>query len=134
MPAATYNFIIEQGTSFKLALTYKNANHDIVDITNWCARLIMNPKYSGPDKIFTTSNLDYSVYKFYIDGPEGKIVLLIPAETTNSFTFNEAKYELELQSPDDFYVDGGKYTTRVLQGLITIKKRYSEYSETLDCQ
>lgn len=134
MPAATYNFIIEQGTSFKLSLVYKNANHDIVDITNWCARLIMNPKYNGPDKIFTTNNLDHSVYKFYIDGPNGKIVLLIPADTTNSFAFNEAKYELELQSPDDFYTDGGKYTTRVLQGLITIKKRYSEHSETLDCQ
>jgi len=134
MPAAKYNFIIEQGTSFKLSLIYKNAEHNIVDITNWCARLVMNPKYNGPDKIYTTTNLDHSIYKFYIDGPNGKIVLLIPASTTNGFTFNEAKYELELQSPDDFYADGGKYTTRVLEGVITIKKRNSEYSETLDCQ
>ena len=134
MPAANYNFIIEQGTSFKLALTYKNANHEIVDLTNWCARLIMNPKYNNPTKIFTTNNLDYSLYKFYIDGPNGKIVLLIPAETTNGFGFDVAKYELEVQSPDDFYANGGKYTARVLEGVITIKKRNSEYSETLDCQ
>jgi hypothetical protein len=134
MPAANYNFIIEQGTSFKLALTYKNANHDIVDLTNWCARLIMNPRYNNPTKIFSTTNLDHTLYHFYIDGPNGKIVLLIPAETTNGFVFDVAKYELELQSPDDFYTDGGKYTTRVLEGVITIKKRNSEYSETLDCQ
>lgn len=134
MPAANYDFIIEQGTSFKLSLVYKDANGDVVDLTDWCARLVMKPKYNGSSTIFTTSNMDYSVYKFYIDGPNGKIVLLIPAETTNNYTVDQMNYELEIQSPEDFYTEGGKYTSRILEGSIFIKKRNTKYSETLDCQ
>lgn len=134
MPAANYDFIIEQGTSFKLALVYKDAANNIVDLTDWCARLVMRPKYNTTSTIFTTNNMDYSLYKFYIDGPNGKIVLLIPASTTNDFTVDEMRYELEIQSPEDFYTDGGKYTSRVLEGKVFIKKRNSQYSDTLDCQ
>lgn len=134
MPAANYDFIIEQGTSFKFSLVYKDANGNVVDLTDWCARLVMKPKYNGSSTIFTTTNIDLSLYKFYIDGPNGKIVLLIPAETTNDFTVDEMKYELEIQSPEDFYTEGGKYTSRVLEGSIFIHKRNSKYSETLDCQ
>lgn len=134
MPAANYDFIIEQGTSFKLSLVYKDANGDVVDLTNWCARLVMKPKYNGSSTIFTTNNMDYSLYKFYIDGPNGKIVLLIPADTTNNYTVDQMNYELEIQSPENFYAEGGKYTSRILEGSIFIKKRNTKYTETLDCQ
>lgn len=134
MGAANYDFTIEQGVSFKLSLIYKDADYNLINLTNWCARLTMHTNFKNITKVFETTNTDYTQYKFYIDGANGKIVLLIPASTTNDFTFNETKYDLELQSPDDFYVDGGKYTTRLMNGTIVVKPRNSEYPTTLDCQ
>jgi hypothetical protein len=77
--------------------------------------------------------MDYSVYKFSIDEPAGKITLLLPASTTNSFNFLTAKYDLELVSPDDLYAGGGKYTTRLLFGNINIVKRFSQNNTTVEC-
>ncbi len=132
MSAAQYDFTVEQGSSFKISLVYKDKDKNIVDLTDWCARLIMKPN-TGDPIVFTTTNLDYSTYKFYIDGPEGKIVLLIPASTTNNWDFKLAKYDLEIQSPDDLYSGGGKYTARILFGNITIIKRFSLSSTSMSC-
>lgn len=141
MPAAEYNFSIDQGSSFRLSAIYKNANEEVINITNWCARLVMKTEYKdiakkslSTTKIYSTTNIDYTLYKFYIDGPNGKIVLLLPSDVTNSFDFDSAKYDLELQSPDEFYADGGNYTIRLLYGVITINKRHSRSNTALDCQ
>jgi len=132
MSAAQYDFTVEQGSSFKICLVYKDKDKNIVDLTDWCARLTMKPS-TGDPIVFTTTNLDYSTYKFFIDGPEGKINLLIPASTTNNWNFKLAKYDLELQSPDDLYSGGGKYTSRILFGNITIVKRFSLSSTSMSC-
>jgi hypothetical protein len=132
MAATEYNFSIEQGSSFRLLLTYKDTNGDVIDLTGYCARLTM--KVGGQEfKTFSTLNNDYTEYKFTIDGPQGSINLLIPASATNNYNFNSAKYDLELQSPQDLYVGGGKYTIRVLYGTITIVKRFSQSTTLLDC-
>lgn len=38
MAASKYDFSIEQGTSFRLAITYKDKDKNPIDITNYCAR------------------------------------------------------------------------------------------------
>jgi hypothetical protein len=132
MSAKLYDFSIEQGTSFRLSLIYKDSNGDVIDLTNYCARLTMktgNNEY----KTFSSLNTNFSEYKFTIDGPQGTITLLIPATTTNNYNFNSAKYDLELQSDQDLYSGGGKLTIRVLYGTITIVKRFSQSSIILDC-
>jgi hypothetical protein len=141
MSAANYDFSIEQGTSYRLTFIYKDSDGNAIDITNWCARLVMKTAYKDIAKkslsstiIYSSTNTDYSQYKFYIDGIEGKVTLLFPADTTNNFDFDTAKYDLELQSPDDFYTNGGNYTIRILYGLITIAKRNSGSAIVLDCQ
>jgi len=132
MPASQYNFVIEQGSSFVMNLVYKDDNGNIVDLTDWCARLTWVTS-KNITQTFHTTNIDYNLYKFSIIGNEGKLSLLIPADTTNTFDFSSAKYDLELQSPDDLYIGGGKYTTRLLYGVITINKRFSRSSDSLDC-
>jgi hypothetical protein len=132
MSASNYDFPIEQGSSFRLSLTYKDNNGDVIDLTGYCARLTMKVG-TEEYKVFSTLNNDYTEYKFTIDGPEGTINLLIPASSTNSYNFNSAKYDLELQSPQDLYNGGGKYTIRVLYGNISIIKRFSQSTTLLDC-
>lgn len=132
MSASKYDFSIEQGTSFKLSLIYKDQNGNPINLTDWCARLTWKTN-SNMTQVFLSSNTDYSVYKFNIDPIAGKLSLMIPANTTNAFNFGNCKYDLELQSPDDLYSGGGKYTTRLLFGTINIVKRFSQSGQILDC-
>ena len=132
MAASKYDFAIEQGTSFKLSLIYKDANGTPIDLTGWCARLIWKTNTNNL-QIFSSDNIDHSVYKFIIDDIHGKLTLMLPSATTNGFSFNTAKYDLELQSPDEIYAGGGKYTTRLLFGTINIVKRFSQASSSIEC-
>lgn len=130
MSAGKYDFSIEQGTSFTLSLIYKDNSGNPVDLTGWCARLVWKSN-SGVEN-FSTETIN-SNYRFEIDEPNGKLVLQLPANITNNFTFTSAKYDLELQSPDDFYNGGGKYTTRILYGTVSIVKRFSQTNDALEC-
>lgn len=132
MAASKYDFQIEQGSSFKISIVYKDQNGNPVDLTDWCARITWKTN-NNTTQIFTSTNMDHSVYKFTIDAPNGKLTLMIPSSTTNSFTFNSAKYDFELQSPDDLYSGGGKFTTRILFGTINVIKRFSQSSQALEC-
>ena len=132
MAASSHDFNIEQGSSFRLSLTYKDSDGNIIDLTGYCARLTMKIN-SNDFKTFSTLEINYDEYKFTIDCPQGTINLLIPASSTNNYTFNSANYDLELQSPQDLYSGGGKYTIRVLYGTISVIKRFSQSSSLLDC-
>lgn len=132
MAASKYDFSIEQGSSFKLSLVYKDDNGNPVDLTDWCARLTWKTN-TNVTQTFSSENIDYSVYKFVIEPLLGKLTLLIPASTTNSFGFNTAKYDLELQSDDDLYSGGGKYIIRLLYGNVSIIKRFSQSGSLLEC-
>jgi len=131
MSAAKFDFSMDQGSSFKLAFVYKDADLNVVDLTDWCARLVWKTN-KGDISTFESGNDDQN-YKFTIDGPNGKVQLLIPSDVTNAYDFTVAQYDLELQSPDDFYTTGGKYTVRVMYGVITLVKRESKTTTALDC-
>ena len=132
MAASKYDFTIEQGSSFKISLIYKDNSGNPVNLTGWCARLIWKTN-TNITQTFSSDNIDHNVYKFIIDDAQGKLTLMIPASTTNSFNFNTAKYDLELQSPDALYSGGGKYTTRLLFGTVNILKRFSQAQQPLNC-
>jgi len=132
MSASKYDSIIEQGSSYSLTIRYKDNNGDIIPLTDYCARLVWVSNNSETTT-FLTTDAPNSNYKFYIDEPNGIITLLLSASYTNSLTFSSAKYDLELKSPQDLYAEGGKYTTRLLYGIITANKRFSKISDLLDC-
>jgi hypothetical protein len=131
MAAGKYDFVIEQGTSFKLSFIYKDSLGQPINLTGWCARLTWKTSANNI-QVFISTNTDSS-YSFYIEEAGGKGILMFPASTTNDFSFAHAKYDLELQSPDDLYTGGGKYTVRILQGSITINKRNSGSNNKLEC-
>lgn len=132
MPASKYDFDIEQGSSFKIIFTYKNSQGTPIDITDWCARLTWTTN-KNVTQTFISTNTDDTLYKFSIDGSNGKITFMIPSSVTNGYDFDDAKYDFELQSDEDHYTQGGKYTIRLLYGNITILERHSKYSSALEC-
>lgn len=131
MSAGKYDFSIEQGSSFTLSFVYKDGDNNPVDLTGWCARLIWKTN-TGTIETFSTETVNAS-YRFDIDEPNGKLILQFPASVTNNFNFNSAKYDLELQSDEDLYNSGGKYTTKILYGTITLIKRFSQTNTVLEC-
>jgi hypothetical protein len=131
MAAAKYDFDIEQGSSFTIAFTYKDSTNTPVNINNWCARLLLTT--SDNQTITYSSGNTTSQYNMSINGATGQIMLMLPAATTNAFTFKSAKYDLELESDDGLYNGGGQYTTRLLYGTITIIKRNSNNSTAMEC-
>jgi hypothetical protein len=132
MAAAKYDFPIEQGTSFEFSLIYKDPDNEPINLSGWCARLTWRTS-DNTSYEFLTTNTDYSKYKFEIDAVNGKLTLMLPASTTNGYTFSNAKYDLELQSPDDIYSGGGNEVSRVLYGIVTIVGRYSLGTSKIDC-
>jgi hypothetical protein len=133
MAATKYDFSIEQGTSFRMSITYQDSNKQPIDITNYCARLVWTTD-TGVVQVFSSDNTDFSLYKFTIDGSIGKIILMLPASITNSFNFGTAKYDLELKSDEDLYVGGGKQIARLLYGKVTLIKRNSRDTTEIICQ
>lgn len=132
MAASKYDFSIEQGTSFRIALTYKDDKKNPIDITGYCSRLIWTTN-TGQTQVFSTENTDPSLYRFTIGGVDGKITLMLPATITNTFDFSLARYDLELRSDTDIYTGGGKEISRLLYGTVTIIKRNSKIISEIDC-
>jgi hypothetical protein len=132
MAASRYDFAIDQGSTFRLSLVYKDSNKQVINLTNWCARLIWKTNLNHT-YIFLSTNNDDTQYKFDIDGPNGKIDLIIPAHVTNGYSFQFAKYDLELQSPDPIVAGTGEYTTRILFGDIKIIQRYTQSNLEMSC-
>lgn len=136
MPAASYNFTIEKGTAFVISFEYKDNNENIIDLTNWVARLRWKDNESNISTFITDTR--NSTYEFVLVPAEGKLSLKIPASQTAAYTFTSAAYDLELQEPNDLYSGGGKKVFRILGGTVTVQSRNvpdtSAFSGTFDVQ
>jgi hypothetical protein len=134
MPAAEYNFSIEKGTAFVIAFEYRDDQQIPIDITNWCARLrwIEDQAENPTIRTFTT-NTRNNEYEFVIDPKLGKIILKIPAAITAQYNFNSARYDFELQEPNDLYSGGGKKIFRILQGTVSLVYRNVPGTDAFGC-
>ena len=107
-------------------------NTSIVEFSGSVAKLSNNVTLSAGSTIYfepvtykyKSSNTDYTDYTFSV-GANGRISLILPANTTNTFGFSKAKYDLDLESPNDWSAGGDKHIARILYGNISIAKRYS---------
>ncbi len=134
MPAADYNFVLEKGTAFVIAFEYRDDTNIPIDITNWCARIrwIEDQAESPIIRTFST-NTRNTEYEFTIDPLLGKIILKIPASQTAAYSFGSARYDFELQEPNDLYTGGGKKIFRILQGSVSLISRNVPGDDILGC-
>lgn len=134
MSAAEYSFTIEKGTAFVIAFEYKNDSNLPINLTNWCARIrwIEDQPSSPVIRTFTT-NVRNNAYEFTLDPLNGKLILKIPASETARYTFGSARYDLELQEPNDLYSGGGKKVFRILQGNIGLISRNVPGTDAFEC-
>lgn len=126
MAATEYNFAIEQGTIFAIDFSYLNSSQVPIDISNYCVIMRIQPLDGTNTDLITlttTGNTTTPYYSFSIVPDQGRIRLRLPAETTNSYSWGQANYEIEVASPDLFYNGGSRIIKRLLQGTITLRQR-----------
>ena len=122
MAAGSYDFPIEQGTSFGLSIVYANSSGTPIDLAAFsCARMQWNTS-SNEAKVFTTNNTNSGLYSFSFGSPlsSGIINFKVPATVTAGYNFASAVYDIELETTSEFYPGGGPQVIRLLQGNITI--------------
>lgn len=133
MPAADYSFTIEKGTAFVIAFEYRDDQNIPVNITNWCARIRWIEDQENPTIRTFITNTRTTEYEFTIDPDLGKIVLKIPASQTAQYNFGSARYDFELQEPNDLYSGGGKKIFRILQGTVSLISRNVPGDDVFGC-
>jgi hypothetical protein len=110
MAAGTYNITIEQGATFTLPLTYKDADDDPVPLTDALARMQIRQKVTSTDTIV---DLDSDTLGGITISDPGGITVVISDEVTAAITIKTGVYDLEIE-----WVDGT--VTRLLQGTVTV--------------
>jgi len=133
MPAADYNFTIEKGTAFVIAFEYRDDADIPINITNWCARIRWIEDQADPTIRTFITNTSTTDYEFTMEPLLGKVILKIPASATANYSFGSAKYDFELQEPNDLYTGGGKKIFRILQGSVSLMARNVPDNDVFNC-
>lgn len=123
MAAGKYTFIIEQGATTEFEVVWKDSAGDPVSLTDYHARMHIRSHYGSGGELYASlsSSRDKDGTGFDMNGIDGSkhrhsgsMGLYISAASSSAFTFNEAKYDLEMVS--------GSRVTRLLQGNIKLSK------------
>jgi hypothetical protein len=112
MPAVTYDFEIEQGTTVTKPFVWKDSLGAAVDLTGYVARMQVRSSVTSTDVLLdaTTEN-----GKIVISAAEGKFTLTLSATETAAIAWKKGKYDIELASPTGV-------VTRLVQGSITVSQ------------
>ena len=83
MPAATYNFNIEQGSDLEVVFQYIDENNTFVNLTNYYVSLVA---ITNTNQTYTFDNVTRTADYRLITDSLGQITLLIPARITNTYS------------------------------------------------
>jgi hypothetical protein len=110
MTAATHNFVIEQGATFRQALIWKDSDQVPVNLTGYVARMQARRSRTAEDAVVDLSSTTGGIT---LGGATGQITLNISAAVTETYTWPRAFYDLELVAPTGV-------VTRLLQGELEV--------------
>tara|TARA_A100001515_G_C4419619_1_gene159926 strand:+ start:23 stop:406 length:384 start_codon:yes stop_codon:yes gene_type:complete len=123
MAAGKYTFTIEQGATTDFEVIWKDSNGTPTDLSNYHARMQIRSGYGSSSTLYASlsSSLDADGTGLNLSGSNGlnplssgSIGVFISAASSSNFTFNEARYDLEMVS--------GSYVTRLLEGKVKLSK------------
>lgn len=108
MAAASYDIFCEQGATLSLALTYRDSDGDLVNLTGYTARLQVRESVNAASTLVSLT----SSSGITLGGSAGTIQITLSATTTAGLPKGTYVYDLEL-------VSGGT-VTRLLKGKFTV--------------
>ena len=98
MISGIYNMTIEQGSTFKLALYWKNSANQVVPLTNYTAKMQIRASTGASVTLLELSSSDSD--QIQINGNQGAINLTIGYAQTQNLPPSVAVYDLEVTSPE----------------------------------
>jgi subtilisin-like proprotein convertase family protein len=126
MPAAAYDFVIEQSSDFNINFQYIDENGLGINLSNACVSLqLLDNNGSGyryscdacgcPNSSTASSGISNGAYSL-LANQTGLISIFFPDATTSAFNFDTAQYDLDARTPNN-----GNY--RIATGTITLVKK-----------
>jgi hypothetical protein len=120
--ASTHNFTIEKGSTFYMSFQYTNSEGTVINLTNYQARISIQPINSSENLITYISDTQNENYSLLVSGNTGTVTWQIPSSVTELFNFDEAIYDFDLMAPNEIYPGAGKQIIKLLKGNITLIK------------
>ena len=124
MAAGKYSFVIEQVSTVDFEIVYKDSSNNPVDLTGYSGKMMIRSNYADDNPttyaILSSSlaadgtGLDFSGSNGSTPPTSGSIGIYISAVSSSNFTFNTARYDLEITS--------GSIVTRLLEGQISLSQ------------
>lgn len=124
MAAGKYSFTIEQGATLNFEVQYKDSTNTPINLTGYSARMQIRPAYAdSTSTVYATlsssiaadgTGLNLSGSNGTTPLASGSIGVYISAASSSAFTFDTAKYDLEIVS--------GATVTRLLEGQVKLSK------------
>jgi len=123
MPAGKYNFLIEQGATFQLELQYKDSNNNPIDLSGYSGRLQIRQTIPSTVVLLCLSSslrpdgtgINFSGSNGTTSPTSGSIGIYISAISSSQLTFDQAVYDLEIES-------SGGFVTRLIEGNVQLSK------------
>lgn len=98
MISGIYNLTIEQGSTFNLALYWKNSANQPIPLTNYTAKMQIRASTGASVVLLEISSADTDQIQIY--GNQGAINLKIGYEQTQNLPPSVGVYDLEVTSPE----------------------------------
>ena len=124
MAEGRYSFVIEQGTTTNFEIQYKDSNNNPVDLTGYSGKMMIRSNYADQSPVTYAilssslaadgTGLNFSGSNGSTPPTSGSIGIYISAVSSSNFTFNTARYDLEITS--------GSIVTRLLEGQISLSQ------------
>ena len=106
--AGTLHLTIEQGATFDPVLTWGDENGLPIDLTGYSARMQIRETVDAVAALPDATTVNGQII---LGGAAGTVTFAIPATITAAFTFEEAVYDLEVES-------AGGHVTRLVEGSV----------------
>jgi len=124
MAAGKYSFVIEQGSTVDFEIQYKDSNNIPVNLTGYSGKMMIRSNYADQNPITYAilssslaadgTGLNFSGSNGITPPASGSIGIYISAISSSNFTFNTARYDLEITS--------GSVVTRILEGQVSLSQ------------
>jgi hypothetical protein len=111
MPAGSYDITIEQGATFQLSITWKDADDNPIDLTGYTARMQVRRRHRAEDPALLSLTTENGAIT--LGGAAGTISIVASATSTDDLPAKPCVYDIELISP-------GSIVYRVLEGAADV--------------
>ena len=115
MTAGIYNFMMDQGSVFSVALVYTDSSNVPINLTGFTAKMQLRQNYNSTDADLTLAT---ATGEIVIVGATGSITVSATAVQTAALSPGFYVYDLELTS--------GANISRLIQGQVTVAEQVTQ--------